>query len=115
MSNSALSSRKLELQQKEKMLLSDMSEKGSRVKQVAIWALVAGVIGLIGYGIFRSVSPTSKKKKKKKNKEGKAAARQPQEDNKLVDTAIEYGAPIVGRWLLNQLGTKEKETHRTKR
>ena len=89
-----------------------MSEKGSRVKQIAIWALIAGVIGLVGYGIYRSVSPTPKKKKKKKKKEGKPSVLQPQEDNKLVDTAIEYGAPIVGRWLLNQLGSKEKENVR---
>jgi len=107
MSNSDLSTRRLELQQKEKLLLSDMSEKSAKVKQIAIWSLVAGLVGLLGYGIYRSLSSAPKKKKGKKHKVVKAAQR-PEEENKIVDKAIEYGAPIVGQWILNQLGSKEK-------
>ncbi len=100
-----MSTRKLELEQKERLLLSDMSEKGSKVKQIAIWSLVAGVIGLLGYGIYRSFSGTPKKKKKKKHKVQDAAPHS--ESNQLIDNAITFGGPVIGRWLLNQLQRKE--------
>jgi hypothetical protein len=102
-----LTARKLELEQKERLLLSDMSEKGSKVKQIAIWSLVAGVIGLLGYGIYRSFSHPPKKKKKKKHKVQETV--QHSESNQLIDNAITFGGPVIGRWLLNQLQRKDPQ------
>ena len=46
--------KKEELAQKESLLLKDLNQNSSKAKKVAIWALGAGVVALVGYGIYRS-------------------------------------------------------------
>ena len=100
--STAYQSRKSELEQKEKLLLSDMSEKGDKVKTIVKWSLLAGVIALLGFGLYRSFTSPPPKKKKKKNKKREYAPII-EEDNKIVDSLITYGSPIIGDWLLRTL------------
>lgn len=96
-------SRKSELVEKEKLLLSDMTEKGDKVKTVVKWSLIAGLIALLGYGLYKSFAGTPPKKKKKNKGKKRDIAPVISDDNKIVDSLITYGSPIIGNWLLNSL------------
>ena len=98
-------SRKSELAQKEKLSLSDMMEQGDKVKQVLKWSLLAGLIALLGFGLYKSLTNPPKKKKKKKG--NKVATPIFEEDNKIVDSIITYASPIIGNWLLKNVKDKD--------
>ena len=109
--STAYQSRKSELEQKEKLLLSDMSEKGDKVKTIVKWSLLAGVIALLGFGLYRSFTSPPPKKKKKKNKKREF---DPiiEEDNQIVDSLITYGSPIIGDWLMRTLKKDSESSDR---
>lgn len=88
--------RKEELAQKERLLMADMSEKGEKIKKVVKWSLIAGLLALLGYGLYRAFAGDDAPKKKKKKK-GKM---QPPQDSPWVDDLIEFSAPSLGKWLL---------------
>ncbi len=92
----AISQRKKELSEKEQLLLGDLGEKGSKLKKIALWALGAGIVGLIFYGIYRSFSPVPKKKKSKKKHKS------PPQNNEFIDSAIEQIGPKIGNWILRE-------------
>jgi hypothetical protein len=96
-------SRKSGLEQKEKLLLSDMNEKSDKVKQVVKWSLIAGLIALLGFGLYRSFSNPSTKTKKKKKGKAKESLLSRDDENKVMDSLITYGSPILGNWLLRNL------------
>jgi hypothetical protein len=103
MSKSTYQSRKSDLDQKEKLLLSDMNEKSDKVKQVVKWSLIAGVIALLGFGLYRSFTDEPVKKKKKKKHKRDESPMLFEDDNKVVDAMINYGSPIIGKWLLGKV------------
>lgn len=103
--STAYQSRKSELEQKEKLILSDMTESGDKVKQIVKWSLIAGLIALLGFGLYKSLAnPPAKKKKKKKSK--KTESPQLDDDNKIVDSIITHASPIIGSWLLRNFKDK---------
>ncbi len=93
---STISQRKKELSEKEKLLLGDLDEKGSKLKKLALWGLSAGIIALIFYGVYRSLSPAPKKKKSKKKH------KTPSQNNEFIDSAIEQIGPKIGNWILRE-------------
>ncbi|MEQ9229357.1 MAG: hypothetical protein RIF46_01655 [Cyclobacteriaceae bacterium] len=93
---SAISRRKKELSDKEKILLGDLDEKGSKIKKIALWSLGAGLVVLIIYGVYRSFAPESKKKKSKKKDKS------PPKNNEFIDSAIEQIGPKIGNWILRE-------------
>ena len=86
--------RKKELKQKESLLLAGLDKKGSKLQNVALWSLGTGLVGLIGWGIYKSLSPTKIKKKKKDKK--------PPKDYPALDSFIEQTAPKIGKWILKE-------------
>ena len=103
MSNSrAYTDKKKELKEKESLILSGFDRGGSRFKQVLLWSLVAGLVGLISWGIYRSVSPSKGKKKSKKNRKNAP------KDIPMIDSILENAAPRLGKWILKEFETKSK-------
>ncbi|MCP4459732.1 MAG: hypothetical protein GY816_17170 [Cytophagales bacterium] len=99
MSNSrTLRTRKDELAQKEKLLLAELNV--SKAKKVALWSLGAGVVSLIGYGVYKYLSTDTRDDHPSKRKVSKKVPK----DSPIVDSAIKNLGPNLGKWLLKQLG-----------
>ncbi len=94
--------KKEELAQKESILLKDLNQNSSKAKKVALWALGAGAVALVGYGIYRSFSSEKPPKESNRKKTSKREKRGVPKDSPIVDTAIENLAPSIGKWLLKQ-------------
>jgi hypothetical protein len=99
-----------ELKAKERVVRADLDdtqrELGGRVKTVLIWAVVAGVIMLVLYGIYNALFGSDKKKKKKKKhrKDGHEEEASPAAYPEwLSDDLVQKGASALGSWLVKQL------------
>ncbi len=90
--------RKIELAQKENLLLEDLNFNSSKAKKIALWSLGSGVVALLGYGIYQTFFNSHPEKRKKKNEKKWVP-----KDSPFVDTAIENIGPSLGKWLLRQL------------
>lgn len=85
-----------ELAAKEKLLLEDLDSSGGRLKKIALWSLGAGIIALIGWGLYSAFIPGKKKMRKKKSKK-----RIPK-NYPMVDAWMEQIAPKLGNWILKE-------------
>ena len=102
MSSKLYRQKKSELSAKEKLLLSSVNNSSSKIKKIALWSLAAGLIALIGWGIYKSFTPTKSEKKKRKKGRRKIPKNYP-----AIDAILEQIAPQIGNWILKEFRTKK--------
>ena len=89
--------KKQELASKEKMLLQYLDSSGGKIKKITLWSLGAGLIALIGWGIYNSFLPEKKKKAKRNKPKNK-----PPQDTPIIESILENAAPRLGNWILKE-------------